>query len=77
MPTPRTLDQLRIGEKGTILDVQGDDELSIRLMEMGLIEGESVERIGQAPFGDPLEYSIQGYRLSLRIAEAARVLIEN
>lgn len=76
MPSPRTLDQLAIGSKSIIVDVEGDDEVSMRLMEMGLIEGETIERIGQAPLGDPLEYAVHGYRLSLRILEAARVVIQ-
>ena len=45
-------------------------------MEMGLIEGEEIELIGVAPFGDPLEFSVRGYRLSLRKNEAQRVVVE-
>jgi ferrous iron transport protein A len=45
-------------------------------MEMGLIPGEYVEMVGQAPMGDPVEYLVVGYRLSLRRAEARRVRIE-
>jgi len=72
-----TLNELReIGQRGRILDVTGDDAISVRLMEMGLTDGEEVELIGFAPLGDPVEFRIRGYRLSLRIAEAARVTIE-
>ncbi len=72
----RTLDQLAHGQSATIVDVSGDDGISMRLMEMGLVEGEVVRRIGQAPMGDPIEFAIQGYRLTLRKVEAARVVIE-
>ena len=72
---PRTLDQLAHGQSAIIVDVSGEDGISMRLMEMGIIEGELVRRIGQAPMGDPIEYAVQGYRLTLRKIEAARVLI--
>ena len=72
-----TLCELRvIGQRGRIVEVTGDDAISVRLMEMGLIDGEEIELLGFAPLGDPAEYLIRGYRLSLRKAEAARVQIE-
>lgn len=73
MTAKRTLDSLDIGQKGCILEVDGEDALAIRLLEMGLTEGEEIEAIGKAPLGDPLEYLVRGYRLSLRISEARRV----
>jgi ferrous iron transport protein A len=71
-----TLDQISQGTKARIRDVTGDDTLAVRLMEMGLIEGEEIELIGVAPFGDPLEFSVRGYRLSLRKNEAQRVVVD-
>lgn len=71
-----TLDQISQGTTARIRDVTGDDTLAVRLMEMGLIEGEEIELIGAAPFGDPLEFSVRGYRLSLRKNEAQRVVVE-
>ena len=72
-----TLNELReIGQCGRIVDVTGDDSVSVRLMEMGLTDGEEIELIGFAPLGDPVEFRIRGYRLSLRMAEAARVAVE-
>lgn len=71
-----TLDSLNEGQKARILDVSGEDAITIRLMEMGLTEGEEIEHLGYAPLGDPIEFLIRGYRLSLRSAEAHRVIIE-
>ena len=71
-----TLDQLRRGERARIVDVEGDDTISVRLMEMGLTEGEQIELIDFAPLGDPIEFAVRGYRLSLRTEEARRVVIE-
>lgn len=68
-----TLDSLQPGQKASVVEITGDDAVAVRLMEMGLTEGEVVEFIGSAPLGDPLEFIIRGYRLSLRISEARRV----
>lgn len=72
-----TLNDLhQAGQRGLIVDVTGDDAVSVRLMEMGLTEGVDIELIGFAPLGDPIEFRIRGYRLSLRKAEASRVIID-
>ena len=63
------------GEQAQIAAVAGDDAVAVRLMEMGLIEGQSIENLGAAPLGDPVEYLVCGYRLSLRLAEARRVQV--
>jgi ferrous iron transport protein A len=70
-----SLDQLRLGERARVLALVGDDGISQRLMEMGLVENEVIEVIGFAPLGDPIEIRLHNYRLSLRLSEAARVLI--
>ncbi len=71
-----TLDSIPQGRRARIVDVVGDDAIAVRLMEMGLIEGEAIEVLGVAPLGDPIEYEIRGYRLSLRVTEARRVEVE-
>ena len=71
-----TLDLLNEGQKARILDVSGEDGISIRLMEMGLTDGQEIEMLGRAPLGDPIEFEVRGYHLSLRSAEARRVIIE-
>ena len=73
--TIRTLDTLKKGSRAHIVDVTGDDGIAIRLMEMGLTEGEEIELIGFAPLGDPIEFQVRGFRLSLRENEAQRVQI--
>lgn len=71
-----TLNDLPIHGRGRIVDVTGDDAIALRLMEMGLTEDEPIEFLGRAPLGDPLEFLVRGYRISLRQAEAARVMVE-
>lgn len=64
------------GRGGRVRQVHGDDEISLRLMEMGLTPGIDVSVIGVAPLGDPLELQVRGYRLSVRRNEAARIELE-
>lgn len=68
-----TLDQMKMGQKGTVEAIAGEDAIVQRLFEMGLLEGEEIEVLGFAPMGDPMEIRLRDYRLSLRRAEAARV----
>lgn len=68
-----TLNDLVPGERARILEVLGEDSIAMRLLEMGLTDGEEVELLGRAPLGDPIEYGVRGYRLSLRSDEAKRV----
>jgi ferrous iron transport protein A len=71
-----TLAELKtVGQKATIVDIDGDDAIAVRLMEMGLTDGEEISVVGFAPLGDPAEFSIRGYRISLRSSEARRVRI--
>ena len=70
-----TLAEISPGQSALITHIVGDDTLSMRLLEMGVIDGERVEVIGRAPLGDPIEIAIRGYRLSLRKQEAERVAV--
>lgn len=72
-----TLAALIVGSRSKVVRIAGDDEISLRLMEMGLTPGVEFELIGVAPLGDPLELELRGYRLSLRKSEAARVEVAN
>jgi ferrous iron transport protein A len=71
-----TLATLPVGSRSKVVRIAGDDEVTIRLMEMGLVPGVELMVIGVAPLGDPLELELRGYRLSLRKSEAARIEIE-
>jgi Fe2+ transport system protein FeoA len=73
--SPVSLDHLRAGERGRITELRGEDSLTQRLLEMGLLEGADVEVVRIAPLGDPLEVRLGDYQLSLRRSEAARVLV--
>ena len=68
-----TLDRLPVGQSGIVESIAGDDEISIRLMEMGLVPETEFRVVGLAPLGDPIEIELRGYRLSLRRTEGQRV----
>jgi ferrous iron transport protein A len=72
----RSAAELSVGEVGKVARVTGADEVSRRLLEMGVTPGVEVRRLGAAPLGDPLEFELRGYRLSLRKAEAAHVELD-
>ena len=69
------LSQLSVGSHGEVVQVEGADEISLRLLEMGLVPGTEFTLLGAAPLGDPLELEVRGYRLSLRKSQAARVKV--
>ena len=71
-----TLAELEKGESRTVLSVRGDDLVTRRLMEMGVIPGVAVRMVKSAPFGDPLEINVRGYSLALRRNEAQSVELE-
>ena len=70
-----SLDDVPVGSTVRVRDVAGGDAVAIRLLEMGVTPGVEVRLVGKAPFGDPLELELRGYRLSIRRQEAARVAI--
>jgi len=72
-----TLEDLPVAAEARVGDVAGEDGVAIRLLEMGITPGTVVRVLGRAPFGDPLELQVRGYRLSIRRAEAARVMLES
>ena len=71
------LGEVEIGYRARVQRVDGVDDISMRLLEMGLTPGVLVSILGAAPFGDPIEVDVRGYRLSLRRSEAARVQVES
>ena len=74
-PEVCTLNRLGIGCRGNVFAVGGDAELRRRLLEMGFCNGAHVEVIRRAPLGDPIEFRLRGYHLSLRDEQARHVHI--
>ena len=70
------LTNLEIGSVGKVKNVLGDNRISKRLMEMGIVPGVSVKVIKTAPFGDPIEIKVRGYHLAMRRSEAEAIEIQ-
>lgn len=68
----KTAADLNIGEKG-IICCFSDQEMSLKLLEMGCLPGSEIELSIKAPFGDPICIKVLGYNLSLRLEEASTI----
>ena len=69
------LSDLSVGQQARITDFS-KNEISIKLMEMGLVPGEIIYIEKFAPLGDPISIAVAGYKLSLRINEAENIFVE-
>lgn len=69
------LSEIKTGTKVKILSFTNDD-IVLKLMEMGCLPGEDVVVWKKAPLGDPIYILIAGYSLSLRLDEAAAIIVE-
>ncbi len=69
------LSQVKEGTKVKIKSFE-NDEIILKLMEMGCLPGEEVTVWKKAPFGDPIYVMVAGYSLSLRIDEAEKINVE-
>ena len=70
------LSQLKQGQTGRIVKVGGEGQLRRHFLDMGLIQGTDIQYIKAAPMGDPIEYKIWGYELTLRKDDAKCIDIE-
>ncbi len=71
-----TLATLQSGEIGRITKIGVKGPLKRRLMDMGVLVGETVRVEKIAPLGGPIEMTVKGYKLSLRKSEAAEIQVE-
>ena len=71
----KQLSQTVRNETGIIEKIECSGAVKTRLMEMGVTSGCSFRNITLAPLGDPLEIEVRGYKLSLRLEEAAGIYV--
>ena len=69
----KTLNELKVGETGKIVRLNGEGAVKRRMMDMGLTKGTEVTVRKVAPLGDPIELTVRGYELSIRKSEAATI----
>ena len=71
----KRLSEMKVGKNAIIAEFENDD-IFLKLMEMGCIPGETVKVDQIAPLGDPISIIIAGYHLSLRLNEAEMIWVE-
>lgn len=67
------LSELKTGERGVVVKVNGHGGFRKRIIEMGFVKGSRVKVILNAPLLDPIEYEVIGYKVSIRREEAAKI----
>jgi len=70
------LSKLEAGQQGTIVRISGDRTTRRRIMDMGVVRGAQIKVIRKAPLGDPVEFELKDYNLSLRRKEAENILVD-
>jgi len=70
------LAEIPVGHRARVISVSGQDRISTRLKEMGVVPGAEVTVVKSAPFGDPVQLRIMGYSLAVRLSEARAVAVE-
>jgi ferrous iron transport protein A len=71
----KRLSEIKIGKTVVIRSFE-NDEIFLKLMEMGCVPGENITVDQIAPFRDPISISVAGYQLSLRLNEADHIIVE-
>ena len=71
-----TIDDLKIGQSGTISAVGGEGALRLRFLDMGLIPGTEVQLQKIAPMGDPIQIQVRGYELTIRRDDARKIILQ-
>ena len=72
-----TLAEIKVGQDAILRTIGGQGELRHHLLDMGLTPGTEVTLRKVAPMGDPIEVELRGYELTLRLADAAKIEVDN
>ncbi len=72
----KRLSELEPGERGVVVRIEGSSITRRRIMDMGIVRGAEIRVVRRAPLGDPVEFEIRDYNLSLRRRDAENVYIE-
>lgn len=72
----KTLKNTNTGESVTVVKLEGEGATRRRIMDMGITKGSTVVVRKVAPLGDPIEITVRGYELSLRKADAEKIIVE-
>lgn len=70
------LSDIPVGNSANVVKILGEGALRRRLLDMGITKGVKIMVRKLAPLGDPMQIHVRGYELSLRKAEAERIIVE-
>lgn len=71
-----TIVDLKPGEKGRILEINVEDTLKNKLLELGMTPGTLVQFVRTAPLGDPINIKVRGFNLGIRRAVAQNIVLK-
>lgn len=71
-----TLNQIAVGKSAKVTQLPDAPALRKQLLSMGFTPNVTINVIRQAPLGDPIEYGLRGYSVSLRLVEAKLIGVE-
>ncbi len=71
-----TLRQVKIGGKAKVVKLHGEGAIKRRIMDMGITKGVEIYVRRAAPLGDPIQVTVRGYELSLRLEDAEKIEVE-
>ena len=71
-----TLMQVACGQTVKVIRLEGEGAVKRRIMDMGITKGAQIEVRKVAPLGDPIEVTVRGYELSVRKADADKIIVE-
>ena len=72
----KTLKQAKVGETVKVVKLTGQGAVKRRIMDMGITKGVEIFFRKVAPLGDPVEVTVRGYELSLRMDDASMIEVE-
>ncbi|MDD4376550.1 MAG: ferrous iron transport protein A [Eubacteriales bacterium] len=72
----KTLKNIEVGETVVVDGILGTGPLRRRFLDMGITKGAKIQLKKVAPLGDPMEFSIRGYLLTIRKADADRIFVK-
>lgn len=72
----KTLREIKVGGTAKVVKLHGEGAIRRRIMDMGITKGVEIYVHRVAPLGDPIQVTVRGYELSLRLADAQMVEVE-
>ena len=72
----KTLREVKIGSSAKVVKLHGEGALKRRIMDMGITRGTEIRVRKVAPLGDPIELTVRGYELSIRLSDAEMIEVE-